>query len=77
MAIRVKAIYENGLIRPERRLAGIAERERIDVTIEKDHENRSSPEEILELAGTIFDGLTEEQIRIVEDARFRRLRSSE
>ncbi len=77
MAIRVKAIYENGLIRPEHRLTGIAERERIDVTIEKDHENRPSPEEILELAGTIFDGLTEEQIRIVEDARFRRLRSSE
>ncbi|MGH9793947.1 MAG: antitoxin AF2212-like protein, partial [Candidatus Acidiferrales bacterium] len=51
MAIRVKAIYENGLIRPESRLTGFAEHERIDVTIEKDLEKRLTPQEIIELGG--------------------------
>lgn len=77
MAIRVKAIYENGLIRPETRLTGIAEHERIDVTIEKDLEKRLTPQEIIELGGAVFDGLTEDQIRVVESARLRRLRNSE
>ncbi|MGH6952530.1 MAG: antitoxin AF2212-like protein [Vitreimonas sp.] len=77
MAIRIKAVYENGLIRPEGRLTGVAEHERLDVTIEKDRERLRTPDEILELCGAIFDGLDADQIKVVESARLRRLRNSE
>ena len=77
MVIKVDAVYENGVIKPEKPIPGLADRERITVTVERPEEAKADPEEILRLLRASFEGLTDEQIKIIDSARLGNLRDPE
>ena len=77
LTIRVKGVYENGVIRPEHPVSGLEEHEHVHVTIERDRDVSASPDQILELCAASLHDLDSRQLEIVEGARLRRLRNTE
>ena len=69
MTRTIDAIYENGVLRPLEPV-DIKEHTRIRITLEIEAERQKKIEEILELAWKSYEGLSEEQISIMESARF-------
>jgi predicted DNA-binding antitoxin AbrB/MazE fold protein len=63
MADIYEVIFENGVFRPLSP-PSIPEGKRLRIRMEPTH--GESPEDILELAGSVFDGLSEEDIDEVE-----------
>ena len=62
----VDAVCEGGMFRPVAPVdGGLTERQRVRLVVET---TRPTPEEILELAGRVFEGLSEEEIQEIEDA---------
>ena len=59
----LEAIYENGVFRPLKR-PELAEGQRVSLVVEPGA--ALSPDEMLELAGKVFEGLSDEQIREIE-----------
>jgi predicted DNA-binding antitoxin AbrB/MazE fold protein len=60
----IKVVYENGVFRPlSPPELPIEEGEQMAVTLE----HKLSPKEITELAASVFDGLTKEEIKEIED----------
>lgn len=63
----IKAIYENGVFRPlgEPELP-IGEGDQVSLQVSLIVESRLSPKEITRLAASVFEGLSEEEIREIE-----------
>jgi len=62
MTVTCEAIFENGVFRPVGALRSpILEGQAVRLTVEA-----PSPEEILKLAGQVYEGLSPEQIEAVE-----------
>lgn len=60
----IKAIYQNGMFRPLNPVSEeIGEGETVEITIK---EKRLSPDEMLELAGRVYEGLSEKEIAEIE-----------
>ena len=64
----IDAIYENGVLRPLEPV-DIKEHTRVRITLEVDAERKKKIEEILELARKSYEGLSEEQLSIMESTR--------
>jgi predicted DNA-binding antitoxin AbrB/MazE fold protein len=60
-----EAIYEGGVLRPLCDLH-LREGEHVTLTVEREDRARLTPEEMLELLGSVYDGLTKEEIAEVE-----------
>ena len=59
----ISAVFENGRFRPVRPLGqSFAEGQQVRLVVETD----LSPEEILDLAGQVYDGLSDEEIDEIE-----------
>ncbi len=64
MTQKVKAIYENGIFKPITSVSEIfSDGETVELIIK---DKKLSPEEILELAGQVYEGLSEEDINDIE-----------
>lgn len=67
--MQIEAVYENGVFRvlnPE--VVEMAEGQRVKLTVEEEPEKpKLSPEETLELLGSVYNGLTEEEIDEIEE----------
>jgi predicted DNA-binding antitoxin AbrB/MazE fold protein len=64
MTQTIEAIYQNGIFKPLNPVSDeLAEGEMVEITIK---EKRLSPDEMLELAGQVYDGLSDEDIDEVE-----------
>ncbi len=60
----IEAIYQNGLFKPLNPiLEKISEGETVEIIIK---DKRLSPDEMLELAGKVYEGLSEEDINEIE-----------
>lgn len=60
----IEAIYQNGMFKPLTPITEeLEEGETVEITIK---EKRLSPDEMLELAGKIYEGLSEEDISEIE-----------
>lgn len=68
MTKTIDAIYENGVLRPLEPI-DIKEHTRVRITLEVEAERQKKIEEILELAWESYEGLSEEQLSIMESAR--------
>ncbi len=68
MTKTIDAIYENGVLRPLEPI-NIKEHTKVRITLEVETERRKKIEEILESARKSYEGLSEEQISVVESAR--------
>ena len=68
MTKTIDAIYENGVLRPLEPV-DMEEHTRVRITLEVEAERKKKIEEILELAWKSYEGLSEEQISIMENAR--------
>ncbi len=68
MTRTIDAIYENGVLRPLEPI-DIKEHTKVRITIEVKAERKKKIEEILELARKSYEGLSEEQLSILESAR--------
>jgi len=64
----VSAIYEGGVLKPLDPV-DLKEHDKVYLTIEVEEERKKNVEEILELAAKCFEGLSEEEISIIESAR--------
>jgi predicted DNA-binding antitoxin AbrB/MazE fold protein len=64
MTQTIEAIYQNGIFKP---LAPVSEEieegETVEITIK---DKKLSPDEMLELAGKVYEGLSDEDIREIE-----------
>lgn len=64
MTQTIEAIYQNGMFKPLNPVSEeIEEGETVEITIK---EKRLSPDEMLELAGKVYEGLSDEDIEIIE-----------
>ena len=64
MTQTIEAIYQNGIFKPLAPVSEeIAEGETVEITIK---EKRISPEEMLKLAGEVYEGLSEKDIEEIE-----------
>lgn len=64
MTQTIEAVYQNGIFRPLGNVsADFAEGEAVSLTVT---ERRLSPEEMLELAGRVYEGLSDEEIAEIE-----------
>ena len=68
MAQIINAIYEEGVLKPLEPL-DIKEHTKVRIIIEPEKELKKKAEEILELARKSYEGLSEEQISLIESAR--------
>ena len=60
----IEAIYQNGMFKPLNPVPEeITEGEKVEITIK---DKKLSPEEMLELAGKIYEGLSEEDVEEIE-----------
>lgn len=60
----IEAIYQNGMFKPLKPMSEeIEEGETVEIIIK---EKRLSPDEMLELAGKVYEGLSEEDINEIE-----------
>jgi len=64
----ISAIYEEGVLKPLE-LVDLKEHTKVYLTIEVEEERKKKIEEILELASKCFEGLSDEEISIMESAR--------
>jgi len=63
-----EAIYEDGVLRPVEPL-DIPEHSRVRIIVESEEEAKKRAEEILALARTSCEGLSEEEIAAIDSAR--------
>ncbi len=64
MTQTIEAIYQNGMFKPLKPMSEeIEEGETVEIIIK---EKRLSPAEMLELAGKVYEGLSEEDINEIE-----------
>jgi predicted DNA-binding antitoxin AbrB/MazE fold protein len=64
MTQTIEAIYQNGMFKPLNPVSEeIAEGEMVEITIK---DKRLSPDEMLKLAGQVYEGLSEEDIDEIE-----------
>ena len=64
MTQTIEAIYQNGMFKPLKPMSEeIEEGETVEIIIK---EKRLSPDEMLELAGKVYEGLSEEDINEIE-----------
>lgn len=64
MTQTIEAIYQNGMFKPINPIAEeIAEGKTVEITIK---EKRLSPEEMLKLAGEVYEGLSDKDIEEIE-----------
>jgi len=63
MSETVEAIYENGVFKPLR-LPKVSEGQHVRLTVETTLE--TAPDELLELAAQVYQGLSEKQIQEIE-----------
>ena len=68
MARTIEAIYEDGVLKPVEPLQ-LAEHTKVRITVETKEEALKRAESILELARRSYEGLSEEEISAVEEAR--------
>jgi len=60
----IEAIYQNGMFKPLTPISEeLEEGKTVEITIK---EKRLSPDEMLELAGKVYEGLSEEDINEIE-----------
>ena len=60
----IEAIYQNGMFKPLKPMSEeIEEGETVEIII---REKRLSPDEMLELAGKVYEGLSEEDVNEIE-----------
>ncbi len=60
----IEAVYQNGMFKPLKPMSEeIEEGETVEIIIK---EKRLSPDEMLELAGKVYEGLSEEDINEIE-----------
>ena len=59
----VEAVYENGMLRPVTPIAGLRERQHVQISIESE----KPPHPLLKHCGTVSDKDTAEIQRIIED----------
>jgi predicted DNA-binding antitoxin AbrB/MazE fold protein len=65
MTQTIEAIYQNGIFKPLNPISEeISEGEKVKLTIED--KKKLSPEEMLELASQVYEGLSEEDINEIE-----------
>ena len=68
-----EAIYENGVFRPLRELPGtIVEGQHVRLVVETDEPADILQSDILQLATQVYSGLTDEQVREVEQIALER-----
>ncbi len=66
----IEAIYQNGMFKPITPISeDFEDGETVEITIK---EKRLSPDEMLELAGKVYEGLSEEDINEIERVAFDR-----
>ncbi|MGI9037214.1 MAG: antitoxin family protein [Pyrinomonadaceae bacterium] len=64
MTQTIEAIYQNGMFKPLKPVSeAIAEGETVEITIK---DKRLSPDEMLKLAGQVYEELSEEDINEIE-----------
>jgi predicted DNA-binding antitoxin AbrB/MazE fold protein len=64
MTQTIEAIYQNGMFKPLNPVSEeISEGEKVEITI---NDKKLSPEEMLELASQVYEGLSEEDIDEIE-----------
>ena len=64
MTQTIEAIYQNGIFKPLNPISEeIAEGEMVEITIK---DKRLSPDEMLKLAGQVYEGLSDEDIEEIE-----------
>jgi predicted DNA-binding antitoxin AbrB/MazE fold protein len=64
MTQTIEAIYQNGIFKPLNPISEeLAEGERVEITIK---DKRLSPDEMLKLAGQVYEGLSDEDIEEIE-----------
>ena len=68
MAQTISAIYENGVLKPLETV-NIKEHSKVYLTIEIEEERKKKVEEILALIRKSREGLSEEELSIIESAR--------
>ncbi len=66
----VNAIYEDGVLKPLEPVK-IKEHSRVCITLETEEERDKKIAEILRLARKSYEGLSEEELSVLEDARLR------
>lgn len=60
----IEAIYQNGVFRPLKPVSeDIHDGETVEITVK---EKKLSPDEMLELAGQVYEGLSEQEIEEIE-----------
>lgn len=71
MTQHIKAIYENGVLRPLQPLQGVADHARVDVTVntsELSHSSKTCPDmDVRACIGTLSDKDAAEMTRIIAD----------
>jgi predicted DNA-binding antitoxin AbrB/MazE fold protein len=70
MADIIEAVYEGGVLKLVQPL-GIREHTRVRITIEPEDENSKNAEYILALARQSCEGLSKEELAIIESAKLR------
>jgi len=70
MADIIEAIYEGGVLKLVQPL-GIREHTRVRITIEPEDETRKNAEYILALARQSCEGLSKEELAVIESAKLR------
>jgi predicted DNA-binding antitoxin AbrB/MazE fold protein len=64
MTQTIEAIYQNGIFKPLNPISEeLAEGEMVEITIK---DKKLSPDEMLKLAGQVYDGLSDEDIEEIE-----------
>lgn len=64
MTNRIEAVYQNGIFKPLKPISGeIEEGEKVEVVFKN---KKLSPEEMLELAGQVYEGLSQEDVDEIE-----------
>ena len=64
MSQTIEAIYQNGMFKPLNPVSGeIEEGEKVEIIIK---DKRLSPDEMLKLAGQVYEGLSEKDIEEIE-----------
>lgn len=72
MTQTIEAVYQNGMFRPISAISPeLADGETVSLTVT---ERRLSPDEMLALAGEVYDGLSDEEINDIEQIALDRSR---
>lgn len=70
MTQTIEAVYQNGIFKPLAPVSeGLVEGNRVEITI---NDKKLSPEEMLELASKVYEGLSEQEIDEIERIAFDR-----